>query len=134
MDELYEQQNEAIVETALSEYPLVPLPAHFVAKVMVRVARLPQWQPESFHLNWRDLIVPALTAVFSYLLLTLTLWLLGRDVAWLPETPALFSLSLDSFTAVGWLSIAMMLLVGEIGLLLWVGIGSWWDRPLSSER
>jgi hypothetical protein len=136
MNELYEQQSEAIVETALNEFPLAPLPPRFVAQVMARVAHLPQWRPEPFRLNWRDGIVPAITTVFSYLLLTLTLWLLGRDVAWLPDAPALFSSGLDSLTTVGWLCIAMMILVGEIGLLLWVGIGSWWDHPflMSSDR
>ena len=136
MDELYEQQSEVIVETALNEFPLAPLPPRFVAQVMARVAQLPQWSPEPFRLNWRDGIVPAITTVFSYLLLTLTLWLLGRDVAWLPDTPALFSLGLDSLTTVGWFCIALMILVGEIGLLLWVGIGTWWDHPflVSSDQ
>lgn len=129
MDEFIEQQSETMVEQALDEYPLAPLPPHFVRQVMVRVARLPQWQPEPFRLHWRDTVVPALMTVFVYLLLSLSLWLFGRDVAWLPPTPALFSMNVDSLATVGWLSVAIMILVGEIGLLMWVGVSLWWDQP-----
>ena len=96
---------------------------------MTRITSLPQWRPEPFRVKGRDVIVPATVAVFIYLLLSLSLWLLGQDVAWLPQTTALFSMDLDSLATVGWFSIAMMILVGEIGLLLLIGAGLWWDRP-----
>jgi hypothetical protein len=136
MDEWDEQQREVVVEAALDAYPLAPLPPDFVARLMARVARLPQWRPEPFRLQWRDLLLPAVAAIFIYLLLSLTLWLIGREVAWLPETPVLFSMDLDSLTTVGWLSIAVMIVAGEVGLLLLVSVSLWWDRPfmVNSEQ
>jgi hypothetical protein len=129
MNELDEQQYEAIIDQALQDYPLTPLPTHFVAQVMARVTHLPQWRPEPFRLQWRDVVVPAITAVFIYLLLSLSLWLLGQDVTWLPEAPTLFSIGADSLRTIGWFSIMLMMVVGEIGLLLLVGANLWWDRP-----
>ena len=130
MDELHEQA-EIMIEAALNEYPLTPLPPHFVAEIMARVARLPQWRPEPFRVGWRDLLLPGVTAVFIYLLLSLNLWLFGRDVAWLPDMPTLLSFDLNSFTTIGWFSIATMVLLGEVGLLLLLGMGLWWDRPFA---
>ena len=128
MDELT-NETETMVDRILNHHPLAPLPPHFVARVMSRVANMPQWRPEPFRLSWRDLLLPTITVVLSYLLFSLNLWLLGREVAWLPSSPALFSWSVDSLTSIGWLSIGLMVLTGEIGLLLLVGMGLWWDRP-----
>ena len=128
MNERHEQR-ETTLETALNEYPLATLPPSFVSRVMARIAHVPQWRPEPFRVSWRDLLLSGITAVFIYLLLSLNLWLLGRDVSWLPATSALFSFNLDALTTIGWLSIAAMILMGEIGLLLLLGVGLWWDRP-----
>ncbi len=130
MNELQEQA-EMIVETAVNEYPMAPLPTHFVTRVMARIAVVPQWRPEPFRISWRDLLLPGGTTIFTYFLISLTLWLLGRDVAWLPTSPALLPFTLDSLINIGWLSIAIMVILGEIGLLLLVGLGLWWDRPLT---
>ena len=78
MDELNQHQN-ALIDTALDEYPLAPLPPGFINQVMRRVTALPLTaEPIRFRLQFLDLALSFFWAGILLLGLMLILWLTGN--------------------------------------------------------
>jgi hypothetical protein len=105
------QDPDALLDTALDNYPMAPLPAGFVQATMARLI-----PPVRFHLHFLDLAVPL---VFSLLLLALFavfFWLRGT-LTWLPLPPP-NQLTAATIAGFSWPAILLVVVLGEVALLL----------------
>ena len=131
MDELNQYQN-SLIDAALDEYPLTPLPPGFTNQVMSRVTALPiSTEPIQFRLQFLDVVLSFFWAGILSLGLILILWLMGQLAA-----PGAVDLQ-NSLTAVGqtgimnltWLGIGGALLAVEILFVVVVCVYLWLDQP-----
>ncbi|MCI0395326.1 MAG: hypothetical protein L0332_12365 [Chloroflexi bacterium] len=124
-----EEDHTLWLDEALIHYPVAPLPAGFVRRVMDQVATLPQ-EPVAvyFRLQLVDLVAPLFLSLFLAFILVLGLWLRGTmDVAWLPPNPA--PPAWLALPALAWLGVGAIVVMGEVALVLLVGVYLWLDRP-----
>jgi hypothetical protein len=123
---------DQVIDSALAERPLAPLPAGFMEQVMAQI-QTAQMQTSAvavrFKLELLDVALPLLGAclVLTVLALSGQLAFLGvpAPVDW---TAAAASLE---WTAPGWLDWVGLLLFAEVGLGLLFCVWLWLDRPLS---
>jgi hypothetical protein len=114
---------DALVEAALDNYPLAPLPPGFVRATMARLT-----PPIRFRFYFLDLALPFGFTLLLLPLFGLYLWLRGViTLAWLP-VPALPA---APFATISWPTLFFLLILAEITLLL-AGLASvaWWDEGM----
>jgi len=127
------QPLDTMIEEALNNTPLEPLPPGFVNQVMVHVqAASPTAAPPRFRLDFLDWALPLFSALFALLVLGFV----GRwQILGLAE-----GLSQATVTAVyhsfspDWLFVSGLVIFAEIFLAAAVGVWVWFDRPLPIKK
>lgn len=114
---------DALVEAALDNHPLAPLPSGFVRATMARLT-----PPIRFRFYFLDLALPFGFTLVPLSLFGLFLWLRGIiTLAWLPVP----SIPAANFAGISWPTVFFLLILVEITLLL-AGLASvaWWDEGM----
>ncbi|MCP4360875.1 MAG: hypothetical protein GY796_22940 [Chloroflexi bacterium] len=126
------QPLDTMIEEALNQAPLEPLPSGFVNQVMAQVqAASPTAAPPRFRLDFLDWALPLFGSLFALLVLGFVgRWQildLAERVNGAAVTAVYHSLSLD------WPVIIGLIVIAEIILAATVGVWVWFDRPLPIE-
>ena len=137
MDEFNHRQ-DALLDHALDELPLAPLPADFTRDVMAAVQAAQReaaaTAPIRFRLQFLDIALAVFWSAVLVFIWAFTLWWTGvLHLEWLPAAQAGFSL-FDPLSAgnPALLLVGIMLLLLELCLLVLVGANLWGERPTVS--
>lgn len=130
MDEQNHRQ-ERMIDTALDEYPLAPLPPGFVEQVMSRISAPQPVTPAPFKLQFLDVALPAFVAVFTAIVWGVGSWLAGQwYLPWLPDSPVTMEPVQQAMSQLApWFSTSLILLAGSSVLIASLCLWLWLDRP-----
>jgi len=127
MDE-FDQQQDALLDSALDELPLEPLPSDFTRRVMAGVHAVQREAMPAASIRFRLQFLDIALALFCSLALILiwlaTLWWTGLlSLEWLPQAQAgLFLVEQLSLANASLLFSGIILLILEMSLLGLVGV------------
>jgi hypothetical protein len=106
---------EALIDAALAEYPLAPLPPRFVRRTMTRV------RPR-FRFDFLDLALPAFLLLFGVVLTGVAVWMVAAlKPLWLLEMQVRIQWYLQNTSAVPWITLGTAWIAVVCGVLL-VGV------------
>jgi hypothetical protein len=131
MDEHTAYQDQ-LIDTALDERPIAPLPPAFVERVMARVHEAPAATarpPVAFRLELLDIAVPLLLACLVVLGLTLAGQLAVLGISTPLDWPVMLQAARWSFPP--WLDLFVVILFAELCFTALFCVWLWLDRPLS---
>lgn len=134
MDE-FNQQQDALLESALNELPLVPLPPDFTRQIMAAVyaaqSEAVPATPIRFRLQFLDIALALFWSLALVFIWLTTLWWTGiLHIDWLPEAQINVSLLNQLSLAYPTLLIGgIMLLLLEMCLLGLVGVNLFGEHP-----
>jgi hypothetical protein len=137
MDE-FDQRQDSLLNNALNELPLAPLPADFTKQVMRRI-HLEQNEagsaaPVGFRLHFLDIVLALCWSLILVFIWLTTLWWAGLlRIDWLPEAGAdIFFVEQLSLSNPSILLAGIMLLLLEMCVLGLVGLNLLGEQPPTS--
>ena len=99
---------DSVINTALKNYPLQPLPAGFISRTMSHITR-----PEPFRLRPSDFAFPLALAILVLVISTSLLWFNGLiPISWLPH-PTFDPAGLIATLPLSWFPFAILVLFIE---------------------
>ena len=117
-----------LLQSAVESYPLTPLPDGFVGRVMLQVRRDTQAVVlPKFRLQFLDVALPAFLALLVALIGIVGSWWMGAlGSTVMPEIQFDWAAVRQ---AVPWIAVGVTALLGEVAVVMMVGVRLWLDRP-----